>query len=95
MGGLGAVGAADVLGALSKGQVEEILLSTSLEQILRDEEDRRLPWVENASSIVEGDNVSETILAQARQTGARARLIADAPLLDAVGGVVGSLRYRS
>ena len=93
-GGLAVVGVADVLTALSKGQVEEILLSTSLKQVARDGEERGLPWFENSSSIVAGDNVSESILAQARQTGARARLIENAPLLDEVGGVGASLRYR-
>jgi peptide subunit release factor 1 (eRF1) len=39
--------------------------------------------------------VSETILAQARQTGARFRLIEDATLLAEVGGVGASLRYRT
>jgi peptide chain release factor subunit 1 len=95
LGGLAVVGVADVLTALSKGQVEEILLSTSLKQVARDGEEQGLPWVENSSSIVAGDNVSESILAQARQTGARATLIKDAPLLDDVGGVCASLRYRA
>jgi hypothetical protein len=87
------VGVADVLAALSKGQVEEVLLSTSLKQVAPEEE-RDLPWVEKSPSIVAGGDVSESILAQARQTGARARLIEDAPQLDAVGGVGASLRYR-
>ena len=39
--------------------------------------------------------MSETILAQARQTGARYRLIKDATLLAEVGGVGASLRYRN
>jgi peptide subunit release factor 1 (eRF1) len=73
-GGLAVVGVHDVLAALSKGQVEEVLLSTSFKG--------------------EGDNQSETILAQTRQTGARVRLIENAPLLDEVGGVGASLRYR-
>jgi peptide subunit release factor 1 (eRF1) len=73
-GGLAVVGVHDVLAALSKGQVEEVLLSTS--------------------STDESDKLSETILSQARQTGARFRLIEDAPLLAEVGGVGASLRYR-
>lgn len=73
-GGLAVVGVHDVLAALSKGQVEEVLLSTSFKG--------------------EGDNQSETILAQTRQTGARIRLIENAPLLDEVGGVGANLRYR-
>jgi peptide chain release factor subunit 1 len=73
-GGLAVVGVHDVLAALSKGQVEEVLLSTSFSG--------------------ESGELPETILAQARQTGARFRLIEDAPLLAEVGGVGASLRYR-
>ena len=87
------MGVADVLTALSRGQVEEILLSTSLKRLARNEE-RELPWIENSSSLVAGDDVSESILAQARETGAGARLVEDSPLLDDVGGVGASLRYR-
>jgi peptide chain release factor subunit 1 len=74
-GGLAVVGVPDVLAALSKGQVEEVLLSTP-----------------STGEIAEA---SETILAQARQTGARFRLIEDATLLADVGGVGASLRYRN
>ena len=74
-GGLAVVGVPDVLGALAKGQVEEVLLS--------------------ASSAGERETTSENILAQARETGARFRLIEDAALLAGVGGVGASLRYRS
>jgi peptide chain release factor subunit 1 len=74
-GGLAVVGVPDVLAALAKGQVEEVLLS--------------------ASSTGESETTSENILAQARQTGARFRLIEDATLLAGVGGVGASLRYRS
>jgi peptide subunit release factor 1 (eRF1) len=74
-GGLAVVGVHDVLAALAKGQVEEVLLSTS--------------------STDESDALSETILVQARETGARFRLIEDAPLLAEVGGVGASLRYRN
>jgi peptide chain release factor subunit 1 len=74
-GGLAVVGVSDVLAALSRGQVEEVLLSTA--------------------SSGESETMSENILAQARQTGARFRLIEDATLLAEVGGVGASLRYRS
>ncbi len=94
-GGLAVVGVPDVLAALSKGQVEEVLLSTSLKQYQGDEDVQGLPGVESTSSTVEGDDVSETILAQARKTGARFRLIEDATLLAEVGGVGASLRYRN
>jgi len=83
-GGLAVVGVPDVLAALSKGQVEEVLLSTSAGQFPGDEEGQGLPWVES----------TETILAQARQTGARCRLIENVALLAEVGGVGASLRYR-
>jgi peptide subunit release factor 1 (eRF1) len=89
------VGVPDVLAALSKGQVEEVLLSTSLKQFRGDEEEQGLPWVESTTSSGESDTMSETILAQAKQTGARCRLIEDAALLAEVGGVGASLRYRN
>jgi peptide chain release factor subunit 1 len=94
-GGLAVVGVPDVIAALSKGQVEELLLSTSLKRHRGNEGELRIPWVESTSSIAEGDNVSEAILSQARQTGARVRLIENAPLLDEVGGVGATLRYRT
>jgi peptide chain release factor subunit 1 len=94
-GGLAVVGVPDVLAALSKGQVEEVLLSTSVKQFRGDEEEQGLPSVESTSSTGESEKVSETILAQARQTGARFRLIEDATLLAEVGGVGASLRYRN
>jgi peptide subunit release factor 1 (eRF1) len=89
------VGVADVLAALSKGQVEEVLLSTSLEQFREDKKEQGLPGVESTTSSGETDTMSETILAQARETGARCRLIEDAALLAGVGGVGAILRYRA
>jgi peptide subunit release factor 1 (eRF1) len=93
-GGLAVVGVPDVLAALSKGQVEEVLLSTSLKQFRGDGEEQGVPWVGSTTSSGESDTISETILVQARQNGARCRLIEDAALLDEVGGVGASLRYR-
>jgi peptide chain release factor subunit 1 len=93
-GGLAVVGVADVLAALAKGQVEEVLLSTSLKQVREDEDGPGLPGVEGTTSSGESDTKSETIMAQARQTGAQCRLIEDAALLAEVGGVGASLRYR-
>ena len=93
-GGLAVVGVPDVLAALSKGQVEEVLLSTSLKQFTRDEGEQGLPRFESTTSPDESGTMSETIMAQAMQTGARCRLIEDAALLAEVGGVGASLRYR-
>jgi peptide subunit release factor 1 (eRF1) len=93
-GGLAVVGIPDVLAALSKGPVEEVLLSTSLKPFRGDEEGQGLPRVESTTSSDGSDTMPETILAQARQTGARCRLIEDAALLGDVGGVGASLRYR-
>jgi hypothetical protein len=75
--------------------VEEVLLSTSLKQLPRDEEEQGLGGGERTTSSGESDTTSETILAQARLTGARCRLIEDAALLAEVGGVGASLRYRN
>ena len=49
-GGLAVVGVQDVLAALAKGQVEEVLLSTALDQLRGDEEEADLPWVAGTSS---------------------------------------------
>jgi peptide subunit release factor 1 (eRF1) len=88
------VGVPDVLAALAKGQVEEVLLSEAFQHLRGDEEEKPGPWVEGAAYSGEGDTTSEAIMAQASQTGARCRLIADATLLANVGGVGASLRYR-
>ena len=93
-GGLAVVGVPDVLAALSKGQVEEVLLSAGLKQFQGDEGEQNLPWVESTTPCGESDTMSETIMSQARQTGARCSLIEDAALLAEVGGVGASLRYR-
>jgi len=93
-GGLAVVGVPDVLAALSKSQVEEVLLSTSLKQFRNDAGEPGLPWVENTIPSRESDVMPETIMARARQTGAQCRLIEDATLLTEVGGVGASLRYR-
>ena len=50
--GLAVVGVPDVLAALSKGQVDEVLLSTSLKQFGGDEGEQGLPWVESTSILV-------------------------------------------
>ena len=91
-GGLAVVGVADVLAALSKGQVEEVLLSASLKQFQADDGEQSVPWVESATP--SGDATYETIMAQAQQTGAQCRLIEDAALLADVGGIGATLRYR-
>ena len=94
-GGLAVVGVLDVLAALSKGQVEEVLLSTSLDQSPVHEGEKGVPWVGSTTSSGESDTMSQTIMAQAKQTGARCRLIEGAALLAEVGGVGASLRYRN
>jgi peptide subunit release factor 1 (eRF1) len=91
-GGLAVVGVPDVLAALSKGQVEEVLLSTSLKHFRNDAGE--LPWVENTIPSRESDVMPETIVARARQTGAQCRLIEDTTMLAEVGGVGASLRFR-
>lgn len=88
-GGLAVVGVPDVLAALSKGQVEEVLLTTSLESLRVDVAGAG----EDRNSSDESVKLSESILAQARQTGARLRLIEDGARLAEVGGVCASLRY--
>jgi peptide subunit release factor 1 (eRF1) len=94
-GRLAVVGVADVMAALTRGQVEEVLLSTTLPQSSGGTDEQRPPWAEGTTSSGDPTALSEAILSQARQTGARMRLIENSPLLATVGGVAASLRYRT
>jgi peptide chain release factor subunit 1 len=80
-GGLAVVGLDEVLDALGRGQVDELLLAGRREEIRRDNGD---PAPEMADELV----------TRARQTSARVTIIEDPALLADVGGVGALLRYR-
>jgi peptide subunit release factor 1 (eRF1) len=77
-GGLGVVGPDDVLGALAKGQVDELLLSASLQQV------RHLPGSPVARNAAHGTNVrmesegAAAVAGEAAEAGAESVRIADA-----------------
>jgi peptide subunit release factor 1 (eRF1) len=80
-GGLGVVGLQDTLDALSRGQVDELLMAGRRDEIRRDNGDP-------------APDMADELVTRARQTGAEVIIIEDAALLADVGGVGGLLRYR-
>lgn len=100
-GGLAVVGAHDTLAALASGQVDELFLSASLEEIHDDEEEVGEPLVpgapaseEDAAKGTRTVMMADELVTRARQTGARISFIETAELLADVGGVGARLRYR-
>lgn len=100
-GGLAVVGVHDTLAALANGQVDELFLSASLEEIHDDEEEVGRPLVPGAPE--GGDEASpetrtvllaDELVTRARQSGARLNFVEEASLLNAVGGVAATLRFR-
>jgi peptide subunit release factor 1 (eRF1) len=77
-GGLGMIGLAGVRAALDNGQVHELIV------------------VADASRLegADGAATADTLVAKARQTGARVTVVEDAALLAEAGGVAALLRYR-
>ena len=78
-GGLAVAGKHDVLAALANGQVDTVFVSTALEHVPARDEPQELP---------------DTVVTRAEQTGAKVRFIEDPALLADVGGVGATLRYR-
>ena len=112
-GGLGAAGVADTLQALAMGQVDELLLTASLQEIQVEKEEVDKSLVAGASTgalnevvadaVTEADGetgrklvirVADELVMRAQQTAAKVRFIEDASLLEEVGGIAASLRFR-
>lgn len=100
-GGLAVVGVHDTLAALANGQVDDLFLSASLEEIHDDEEALGRTLVPGAPKDADGASaetrtvmVTDELVTRARQIGARINFIEDASLLSAVGGVAATLRFR-
>ena len=100
-GGLGVVGVRDTLEALTRGQADELLVSTAIE--LR----RPEPGEVDASVLPvapapggeapiqpEAIELGDELVTRARATGAAVTFIQDASLLDEVGGVGALLRFK-
>jgi peptide chain release factor subunit 1 len=107
-GGLAVVGSQDTLEALAMGQVEELIITASQQNIEGDREDVAiLSDAEVAEPIIAGEDggalaniepdsviVADDLVTRARQTSARITFIEDPALLAEVGGCGAILRYR-
>ena len=100
-GGLGVVGVAETLAALSNGQVDELLVSASLREIQYSEQqvDKVLAAYAPGTDAEQPDPseplmVADELVRRAQQTSARVTFIEDTSLLAGVGGVGATLRYR-
>ena len=100
-GGLGVVGVAETLAALSNGQVDEVLVSASLREIQYSEKkvDKVLAAYAPGADGEQPDAseprmVADELVRRAQQTSARVTFIEDTSLLAGVGGVGATLRYR-
>jgi peptide chain release factor subunit 1 len=87
-GGLAVAGPRETLTALQNGQVDELLLSASVKELHGDGDSG--PQEADTDSTI----AAETLVTQARQTGARVTFIEDTALLAGVGGAGAFLRYR-
>jgi peptide subunit release factor 1 (eRF1) len=101
-GGLGVVGPDATLRALQMGQVDELLITASpvvLKPVQRLPDDAAPAPVATDTSApgdpdVEQLHLSDELVTRAHQTGARVRIVEDATLLEAHGGVAAFLRFR-
>lgn len=98
-GGLAVVGVHDTLLALANGQVDEVLLSASLEEIYDDEIVGKTlsgdaPITARPGPGTRLVKVADEFVTQARQTGARVTFIEEVGLLKDMGGVGAMLRYK-
>jgi peptide chain release factor subunit 1 len=99
--GLAVAGPDDTALALSMGQVEELLIAASPEQLRRASalpEAAPGPTDVDSSTSTPGDadkwKLADELITRAHQTGARVRFIENTSLLDAVGGVGALLRFK-
>ncbi len=102
-GGLAAVGLRDTLYALSQGQADELLISSSLKEVRVDSEMlNSIPSVMAAPHTLSthiseprsSEAVADVLVEQAIKTGASVTFIEDPKILRDVGGVGALLRYR-
>lgn len=101
-GGLGVVGVADTLAALSNGQVEELLITGTASKINFEEKEveKVLAAYATADGVgkvaeLEPRTVADELVNRAQQvSAAKVTFIEDASLLENVGGVGALLRYR-
>jgi peptide subunit release factor 1 (eRF1) len=107
-GGLGVVGVEATLEALTRGQVDELLISTVFELRRPEAAEVDAEVLEGALAAAAGEGVgngggaaeragevdlADELVTRARTTGAAVTFIEDASLLDEVGGVAALLRF--
>lgn len=99
-GGLAVVGVHDTLAALSLGQVDELYLSGSLEEIhkiigkgLIDESRKERGSNGDGARSTIPNKVADELVTRVRQTGANITFIENAALLAEVDGIGATLRY--
>lgn len=101
-GGLGVVGPEATLTALQRGQVDELLITATPQELKAVE---ALPEDAAGGAVVAETSapapaeprqlkLAEELVTRAQQTGARVRIIEDPELLKELGGVGAVLRYR-
>ena len=99
-GGHAVIGTHDTLVALNYGQVEEVIISGSLEDLHDSAEEVGTPLAPDAPKREDdrigtrGVMVADELVTRARRTGARMRFIEDPSLLAGVGGVGALRRYQ-
>ena len=101
-GGLGVVGPEAVLRGLALGQVDELLIAASPQDLKAvqtlPEDAAPEPVVVQTSSAAESDqqriHLADELVTRAQQTGARVRMIENSDLLEPYGGVGALLRFR-
>ncbi len=101
--GLAVVGPEATLEALANGQVDELLISASLEQTRPDQEPVEAilaPEIPDSTGGTATDeprqaSLPDLLVTKAKQTDATVSFIEDASLLESVGGVGAFLRWRS
>jgi peptide chain release factor subunit 1 len=99
-GGHAVIGTHDTLAALNNGQVEEVIISGSLEELHDSAEEVGTPLAPDAPKREDDRTgtrvvmVADELVTRAQRTGARMRFIEDPSLLAGVGGVGALLRYQ-
>jgi peptide chain release factor subunit 1 len=95
-GGLAVVAVRDTMQALEQGQVDELLISASPNEVRLEKDFDTSPQDNDSSGerFSSGLTAADLLLTRARQTGARVTFIEDVALLRSVGGVGAMLRYQ-
>jgi peptide subunit release factor 1 (eRF1) len=101
--GLAVVGLHETLEALTNGQVEELIISSALDQshpLPEEVEAIFAPEIPDSEGGTESDkprqaSLPDLLVTKAKQTGATVTFIEDATLLESTGGVGAFLRWRT